>query len=41
VLHGRNTVFSLPYVEVTEIPEIMNTLVSALRKHLEGTDKVA
>jgi len=35
VLHGRGPVIPVPYVEVLEIPEIMNVLVSALRKHLK------
>jgi hypothetical protein len=36
VVFGRSPVLSVPYVEVLEVPEIMNVLVSALRKELEG-----
>lgn len=40
VLHGRSPVISVPYIEVLEIPEIMNILVSALRKNLQGIDEI-
>jgi hypothetical protein len=41
VLFGRSPVLSVPYVEVLDVPEIMNTLVSALRKELEGPQTAA
>ena len=34
VLFGRSPVLPMPYVEVFDIPEIMNTLISAVRKEL-------
>lgn len=36
VLYGRSPVLSVPDIEVLEIPEIMSTLVSALRKEVEA-----
>ena len=41
VIVGRSPVLSVPYIEVTDIPEIMQTMVSALRKHLEGVPGAA
>jgi hypothetical protein len=36
IICGRSTVLSVPYIEVLDIPEIMRTLVSALRKEIEA-----
>ena len=36
VLYGRSPVLSVPHVEVLEIPEIMRTLVNALKKEVEA-----
>lgn len=41
VVFGRSPVLSVPHVEVLEVPEIMNTLVSALRKKLESPQSAA
>ena len=41
VISGRSPVLSVPYVEVTDIPEFMQTMVSALRKHREGVPGAA
>jgi len=40
-LYGRSPVLSVPYVEILEIPEIMCTLVSALRKEIESNSNTA
>ena len=41
VLCGRSPVLSVPYVEVLEIPELMRTFVSALRKEIEAGKSAA
>jgi hypothetical protein len=41
VITGRSPVLSVPFVEITDIPEFMQVMVSALRKHLEGVPGTA
>lgn len=41
VLHGRSPVFVAPYVELLDIPEIMQLLVRGLEKHHAGLSRVA
>lgn len=41
VVTGRSPVLSVPFVEITDIPEFMQVMVSALRKHLEGVPGAA
>jgi hypothetical protein len=40
VLSGSNAVFKARYIEVLEIPEIMQTMVNGLGKHLSGKSNV-
>ena len=41
VVLGRSPVLQVPYVEVLEVPEIMNVLASALRKEIEWPQSAA
>jgi hypothetical protein len=41
VLHGRSPVFLAPYVEVLDVPEVMQLLVRGLEKHRAGLSRVA
>lgn len=41
ILHGRSPVFVAPYVEVLDIPELAQVLVSGLEKHFAGLSRVA
>lgn len=40
VLVGNSPIFLAPYQEITEVPELMNLMVNALRKHLEGLSAI-
>lgn len=41
VLSGSNTVFKAQYIEVLEIPEIMQMMMNGLGKHLSGKSNIA
>jgi hypothetical protein len=41
VLHGMSPVFLAPYVEMLDVPEIMQMLVRGLEKHHAGLSRVA